>query len=231
MMNVTVSLLAILLGYLLGSIPSAYLAGRWLKGIDLRRYGSGTVSGTGVYYHVSRPAVVAVGLFDMAKAVLPTWLALRWGLGVALTAGLMAIVGHNWPLYLKFQGGRGHSTIMGIMLVVFPWGFPWLLAFMALGRLLRYTALLSLLGIASLSLLTWLAGQPLEVIWAGVAMLGITVIKRLEANRQPLPPQGPERRRVLLSRFLFDRDVGAREEWVEREPTERLLGGTNEHPC
>lgn len=224
MVNVIVSLLVILLGYLLGSIPSAYLAGRWLKGIDLRRYGSGTVSGTGVYYHVSRPAVVAVGLFDMAKSALPTWLALRWGLGlgVALVAGLMAMVGHNWPLYLKFQGGRGHSTIMGIMLVVFPWGFPWLLAFMALGRLLRYTALLSLLGIASLPLLTWLADQPVEVIWAGVAMLVITVIKRLEANRQPLPPRGPERRRVLLNRFLFDRDVRAREEWVERKPTERL---------
>lgn len=222
-----VSLLVILLGYLLGSIPSAYLAGRWLKGIDLRRYGSGTVSGTGVYYHVSRPAVVAVGLFDMTKAALPTWLALRWGLGlgIALAAGLTAMVGHNWPLYLKFTGGRGHSTIMGITLVVFPRGFLWLLAFMALGRLLGYTALLSLLGIASLPLLTWLTGQPVEMIWAGVTILLITVIKRLEANRQPLPPHSPERRRVFLNRFLFDRDVGAREEWVEREPTERLSGG------
>jgi glycerol-3-phosphate acyltransferase PlsY len=218
--DVIISLLVILLGYLLGSIPSAYLAGRWLKGIDLRRYGSGAVSGTGVYYHVSRPAVVAVGLFDMAKAALPTWLALRWGLGlgIALTAGLAAMVGHNWPLYLKFTGGRGHSTIMGIMLVVFPRGFLWLLAFMALGRLLGYTALLSLLGIASLPLLTWLAGQPVEMIWAGVTILLITVIKRLEANRQPLPPHGPERRRVLMNRFLFDRDVGVREKWVERGP-------------
>ena len=216
-----VAMLIILLGYLLGSIPSAYLAGRWLKGIDLRRYGSGTVSGTGVYYHVSRPAVVAVGLFDIAKAALPTWLALRGGLGlgVALAAGIAAMVGHNWPLYLGFRGGRGHSTILGIMLVVFPWGFPWLLAFMALGRLLGYTALLSLLGIATLPLLAWFTGQPAEVIWAGVALLVITVIKRLEANRLPLPPNGPERCRVLLNRFLFDRDVGQRQKWVERTPS------------
>jgi len=214
------SLLLVVAGYLLGSIPTAYLAGQWLKGIDLRRYGSGTVSGTGVYYHVSRPAVVAVGLFDIAKAALPTWLALRWGLGLetALTAGVAAMVGHNWPVYLKFKGGRGHSTILGMMLVVFPWGFPYLLAFMALGRLLGYTALLSLLGIASLPVLTWLTGQPAEVIWAGVAVLAITVIKRLEANRQPLPPQGPERRRALLNRFLHDRDVGPGEEWVTRRP-------------
>ncbi|MFQ5876053.1 MAG: glycerol-3-phosphate acyltransferase [Dehalococcoidia bacterium] len=54
--------------YLLGSIPSAYIAGRLLKGIDLRQYGSGTLSGTGVYYHVAKWAIVVVGLFDIAKA-------------------------------------------------------------------------------------------------------------------------------------------------------------------
>jgi glycerol-3-phosphate acyltransferase PlsY len=216
--------LLVIAAYLMGSIPSAYLAGRWLKGIDLRHYGSGTVSGTGVYYHVSKPAIVAVGLFDLAKAALPTWLALRWGLGlgVALAAGVAAMIGHNWPLYLGFKGGRGHSTILGVMLVVFPWGFPYLLAFMAVGRLLGYTALFSLLGIASLPLLIQLADQPAEVVWASVAMLIITVIKRLEANRQPLPPERPERRRVLLSRFLFDRDVGPHQEWVERRPPEPL---------
>jgi len=215
------SALLVLAGYLMGSIPAAYLAGRWLKGIDLRHYGSGTVSATGVYYHVCRPATVAVGLFDVAKAALPTWLALRGGLSleVALTAGVAAMVGHNWPLYLEFKGGRGHSAILGTMLVVFPWGVPWLLAFMALGRLLGYTALLSLLGIASLPLLAWLTAQPVQVVWAGVAMLAITVIKRLEANREPLRPEAAECRRVLLNRFLYDRDVGARQEWVERKPS------------
>ncbi|MCJ7667831.1 MAG: glycerol-3-phosphate acyltransferase, partial [Anaerolineae bacterium] len=90
--------LLVLFGYLVGSISSAYLAGRWLKGVDLRRYGSGTVSGTGVYLHVSRWATVVVGIFDIAKGVLPTWLGLRLGLGLwgALAAGLAAVVGHNW---------------------------------------------------------------------------------------------------------------------------------------
>lgn len=96
-MNAFRALLLIAMGYLMGSIPTSYLAGHWLKGIDLRRYGSGTVSGTGVYYHVSRPAVVAVGVLDIAKVWLPTWLGLRWGLGlgIALAAGLAAMVGHN----------------------------------------------------------------------------------------------------------------------------------------
>lgn len=213
------NVLWIIAGYLLGSIPTAYLAGRWLKGIDLREYGSGTVSGTGVIYHVGLGAGVLAGLFDVAKGAFVPWLALRLGtpLAVALLAGLAAVVGHNWPLYLGFKGGRGISPFMGMMLVVFPWGVLWLLLFLAVGRLLKYTAVVALLGILTLPLLTHFAGQPAVVTMASVGMLLITVVKRLEANRLPLP-SGPERRRVLLRRLLLDRDVGANEAWVERRP-------------
>lgn len=208
-------------GYLLGSISSAYLAGRWLKGIDLRHYGSHTVSGTGVYQHVAKWAIVLVGLFDVGKGAFPTWLGLRLELGlpVALSAGLAAVVGHNWPLYLRFQGGRGLATMLGILLVVFPWGALWLLVTLVVGRLLRYTALAGLGGVATLPFSSWLATQPKEVTWACAAMLLLTVVKRLEANRLPLPHPGPQRRRVFLYRLLLDRDVGPRERWTERTPT------------
>lgn len=214
------AVLVIILSYLLGSISSAYLAGRWLKGIDLRHYGSGTVSGTGVYQHVAKWAVVVVGLFDVGKGALPTWLGLRLGLGlpVALAAGLAAVVGHNWPFYLGFKGGRGLGTMTGILLVVFPWGVLWLLVALGLGRLLRYTALAALVGVAMLPFLSWITEQPPQVAWACLGMLLITVVKRLEANRLPLPPPGAKRRQTLMRRLLFDRDVGPREPWTERGP-------------
>ena len=132
----------ILAGYLIGSIPTGYLAGKWLKGMDLRRYGSGTISGSMVWEHVSRWAVFPVGIFDIVKGALPTWLGLELGLGemVAVGAGFAAVAGHNWPLYLGFTGGWGLSPFVGILLVIFPWGFPWMLAFLAIGYLLGDSA-------------------------------------------------------------------------------------------
>lgn len=214
------AILIVVLGYLLGSIPLAYIAGRLLKGVDLRQYGSGTVSGSGVYQHVAKWAIVAVGLFDIAKAAFPTWLGLELGLGlsVALAAGLAAVVGHNWPLYLGFKGGRGLSPFMGTLLFTFPWGSLFVLIALGIGRLFKYTAPASFLALAVLPLVSWATGQPSAVTWACLGMLLITVVKRLEANRLPLR-SGAERERVLVRRLLLDRDVRAREAWVRRVPS------------
>jgi glycerol-3-phosphate acyltransferase PlsY len=211
--------LIIIFGYLVGSIPTAEIFSKMLRGIDLREVGSGTVSSTGIYYHVSRPMIVVVGILDIFKGALPTWLALRMDLGlwVAVLAGLAAIVGHDWPLYLGFVGGRGLSPFMGLLLVLYPWGFPWLLAFLALGRLIGGgTAVGALLGLIGLPLLMLFTGQPPAITWAGVLMLLVTAVKRLEANRLPLPDDPAKRRRVLLRRLLLDRDVPPEEPWTTR---------------
>jgi len=216
----------IIIGYLLGSIPTAYLVGRVVRGIDLRRYGSGTVSGTSVYYHVGRPWILVVGVCDLAKGALPTWLALRLdlGLSIAVLAGLAAIVGHNWPIFLGFVGGRGLGSFLGVLMVIFPWGFPWLLFWLAVGRLTKVTPIGALLGLVSLPCVMSLAGQPPAVILAAIAMIMLTVLKRLEANRLPLPAAPQARKRVLWRRLWLDRDVPSNEAWVYRMP-----GDAEEH--
>jgi acyl phosphate:glycerol-3-phosphate acyltransferase len=214
------SAVLIVAAYLLGSIPTAYLAGRWLKGIDIRRYGSGTVSGSTVYEQVARWAVIPVGLFDIAKAAVPAWLGLQLGLGlpVAAAAGMAAAAGHNWPIFLRFTGGRGIGCFLGILLVTFPWGAPWILGFMAAGRLMGSSAEWALASVALLPLFAYLVdGSPVAVC-TGVAMLVLTIAKRLEANRRPLPPPGPERRRVLLRRLIWDRDIVSHQDWLDRKP-------------
>lgn len=213
----------ILMGYLLGSIPTAYLAGRLLRGVDLRHWGSRTVSGTAVYYHVARWDLLPVGLFDVLKAALPTLGALSLGRprGVAVAAGLAAVLGHNWPVWLGFHGGRGIGPFLGMLAVTFPAGALWLLGALAIGRLLGATAIMALLAIAGLPALVWLASRPSEVAFGGLAMLGITVIKRLEANREPLPPDPVERRQVFWRRLWLDRDTASWEAWMFRHPGDR----------
>ena len=216
------SALLIIGGYLLGSIPTAYLVTRWTRGVDLRRYGSGTVSGSMVWEHVARWAVFPVGLFDMFKATLPAWLGLQLDLGlpVAAAAGLAAVAGHNWPLYLRFTGGRGLGTFMGVLLVIFPWGFPWMLVFLAIGWALGDSAPWALASLVTLPLFALVIGGPDVVAPATGAMLLLTLGKRLEANRRPLPPPGEERTKVILRRLFLDRDIASHKDWIRWQPGE-----------
>jgi glycerol-3-phosphate acyltransferase PlsY len=213
------TVLLILGGYLLGSIPTAFLAGKWITGIDLRQHGSGTVSGSMVWEHIARWAVFPVGIFDVLKAALPTWIGLKLGLGegVAMAAGLAALVGHNWPLYLGFTGGRGLSPFLGAITVIFPWGFPWLLTFLAVGYLLGDSAPWALASLILLPLFNvWMDG-PTVIHGAAVVMVILTIIKRIEANRRPLPAEKIERRKVILRRVIFDRDIPSHKEWLNRK--------------
>ena len=214
--------LLVLVAYMVGSVPGAYLMGRLLRGIDLRNYGSGTVSGSMVYEHVARWAIVPVGLFDVAKVALVVWIGLRLGLGqpVALAAGLSATIGHNWPIYLGFRGGRGLSGFLGILLVLFPWGTLWILILLAIGWQLGDSAPLALIGLVTLPLLGHLADGPQILVPAAIAMTILTLVKRLEANRRALPPRGAERWRVIVRRMLLDRDIASHRDWLDRRPDE-----------
>ena len=214
------SLLLIVAAYLLGSIPAAHLVTRWLKGTDLRQYGSGTVSASMVWEHIARWAVIPVGLFDIAKAALPAWLGLRLDLGMpaAVAAGLAAAAGHSWSIYLRFEGGRGLSCFLGIWLVIFPWGSLWMLSFLAVGWRLGDSAPWALASIATVPLLAHFVGGPEVVAPAAGAMLVLTLVKRLEANRRPLPPPGAERREVVQYRLLLDRDIASHQDWIRRCP-------------
>jgi len=212
--------LLIIGAYLFGSIPTGYLAARHLKGTDLRLYGSGTPTGSMVYEHVARWAVVPVGLFDVGKAMLPTWLALQLdlGAGTALAAGLAAVAGHNWPVWLGFTGGRGVSGFLGVLVVIFPLGTLWLLGFLLVGWRLGDSTLWTLGSLATLPLFSGMVDGPAILPVAAGAMLFLTLAKRIEANRRPLPPRGPDRRRVFVRRMLFDRDIPSHGEWINRTP-------------
>jgi len=156
--------LAIIIGYLLGSIPSAFIITRLIKGGDIRRMGGGNVGGLNVFREVSPWAALAVGVIDFGKGAAAVAVA-KWGLGAPdayiILAGLAAVVGHNWMIWLKFSGGKGMGAAMGALSVLLPaYGYAPLLGIflgvIAVPLLLtRNVALSMALGLFSLPLIVW----------------------------------------------------------------------------
>ncbi len=163
--DVVTGIIAIIIGYLLGSIPSSYLATRLATGKDIRRLGGGTVGGLNVFREVGRwPALVA-GLADFGKGAAAVAIA-YWLLALpplfVLLAGLASVVGHNWMVFLKFSGGKGMGATFGALAVLLPvYGYPQGLAIL-FGIILipfvitRNIALSMGIGMVALPVIIWL---------------------------------------------------------------------------
>ncbi|OGO18625.1 MAG: hypothetical protein A2Z15_02290 [Chloroflexi bacterium RBG_16_50_11] len=151
-------IIAIAIGYLLGSIPSAYIIARLKLGIDIRERGGGNVGTMQVWREVGPPYAIITLLGDMAKGALAVYIA-RW-LGLELiwtgAAGFAAVVGHNWPAFLGFRGGKGAATIMGVLLAFMPAQFAIGLAVAALILIFTGNVRLGMIGLALIPLIAWL---------------------------------------------------------------------------
>ena len=153
-------LLSLLLGYLLGSIPSGYLAGRWCKGIDLRELGSGSTGATNVLRQVGKGPALVVFVIDVAKGAAAVLLAASLTQGeplgdwIQVAAGLAALAGHIWPLWLGFKGGKAVATGFGLFLgLAWPVGLACFGVFLTTITLFRIVSLSSVVAAISLPLL------------------------------------------------------------------------------
>ena len=150
--------------YFLGSIPSGYLVGKAFKGIDVRDFGSGNIGFTNVLRAIGTfPALVVLGM-DIAKGVISVCLGFLFAqlLGIDWQvmggiAGLASIVGHNWPILLRFKGGKGVAATAGVFLALTP--IPFLLSLLVMIGIIvltRYVSLGSMVAAGSLPLFVWL---------------------------------------------------------------------------
>ena len=147
---------SLVLGYLLGSIPSGWLAGRWLKGIDLRELGSGSTGATNVLRQVGKGPALVVFLIDVGKGAAAVLVARALGLGdwIQVLAGLTALAGHIWPVWLGFKGGKAVATGLGLFLgLAWPVGLASFGVFLLTLWLFRIVSLSSVLAAVSLPLL------------------------------------------------------------------------------
>lgn len=162
--------LLVLGAYLTGAIPFALIAGKLLKGIDIRQVGSGNVGATNALRALGPGPSLVVLLLDFAKGALPTWLGwqMSGSLVVAMLCGLACFVGHNWSVYIRFTGGKGVATGLGTLTVLLP---PVALVVtvlaVALIAITRYVSLGSVVGAILVPLLVvgvYFLGGPFELV-------------------------------------------------------------------
>jgi glycerol-3-phosphate acyltransferase PlsY len=115
-------ILSIISGYLLGSIPTAYIVARMRKGIDIRNVGSRNMGGANVMREIGTHEGIFVGLIDIAKGAVAILIAQALNISElwVFGAGFAALVGHNFPVFAGFRGGKGSATVIGIFLVLAP---------------------------------------------------------------------------------------------------------------
>ena len=185
-------LLAVVAGYLIGSLSFAVIVSRLMGLSDPRSYGSGNPGATNVLRSGNKAAAILTLVFDALKGYVPVLLVLKFGApygleeGSAALVGLAAFIGHLWPVFFKFVGGKGVATAAGVLLAINPWlGLAVLAVWIAMAVVFRYSSLASLSAAVAaplLQMLVWGVGPELPAI----ALMSLLLIWRHSANIRKL---------------------------------------------
>jgi glycerol-3-phosphate acyltransferase PlsY len=212
--------IAIIIGYVFGSLPAAYLAGRLRRGIDIRDVGSRNMGAMNVFYQVGPAEATLVTLADLGKGI-GAILLVRWLLGKDLISpfdfltGLTAtaaIMGHIFPVFLKFRGGKGAATTIGILIFLMPWAVPFLFVVFGIALLITrnptfsYGLLLIVFPFAGGFIYVDHYDEPLSLVFYSTGLgifLGIQYIPRLKEMHSKAAGDWRKviRRRSLKERF------------------------------
>lgn len=218
--------LLIIGSYLLGSVPAAYLAIRWARGVDIRKQGTGNVGAANVLSTGPKWLAVPVALFDIGKGAFCVWVAQLLGLGAAqqVTAGLCAIVGHNWPVFLNFRGGRGVFASLGFITILSPLLGLYTLVMPYLFAPFRLVALGVFFAFISVPTLAWFLSEPLGISERLTVTLGLVAMSLIGFSKRLLVPRSALGKSVplgelVVNRLLFDRDIADRKAWIYRSPS------------
>jgi glycerol-3-phosphate acyltransferase PlsY len=205
--QVLMVVIALIAAYFLGAIPSGYLMGRLRKGIDIRQVGSHSMGAMNVFYQVGLTEGLIVLFLDIGKGAAAVALA-RWldlPLIIQMVAGATAVVGHAFTVFLRFRGGRGGATCIGILAYLIPWGIPVYAAVFGFALLLtRYPTLSYSLAFLAFPFTAWLRYHSLELVIFSIAILLLPALKYIPRLKQ-MRTAGGSWRHVFLRRDFKDR--------------------------
>jgi len=205
--EIVIIVIALICAYLIGSFPSAYVAGRLRKGIDIRQVGSRNMGAMNVFYQVGFVEGLLVLAVDIGKGAAAVALT-RW-LGVPmmaeLFAGVAVVVGHSFSVFLKFRGGRGGATCIGILVFLMPWGIPVYLATFGITLLLtRYPTLSYSVAFLCFPFVAWLIYHSAALVAFSIGILLLPSIKYIPRVIE-MRSTGGSWRHVFLRKGLKDR--------------------------
>ena len=192
--------LAIVIGYLLGSIPFAYIAARLIKGVDIRKVGGGNMGALNVLREVGTTVGFTVLFLDMAKGALAVLVAQWLGLHLywVFAVGFVVVAGHNWPVWLKFKGGQGLATTLGVLFALAPVPFSISFAIIVIGMLITSNArLASGVGLAFLPLFIWLFDGELPLIIYSIVFPLFCVLKAMTRLKSDLASTDTKRSLII----------------------------------
>ena len=194
-------ILSIIIGYLLGSIPTAYIVSRMRKGIDIRNVGSRNMGGANVMREIGTHEGLLVGLIDVAKGSGAILIAQTLNISElwVFGTGFGALVGHNFPVFAGFRGGRGSATIIGIFLVLAPEAMLVTLAIIAIPFFTtrKFTAAI-LIAFGLLPLFVWLFEGSLQLVRYALAVDLFMLVRNLSGLKQVLA-------KGVVKDIIFDR--------------------------
>jgi len=182
-------ILSIVIGYLLGSIPTAYIMSRMRKGIDIRNVGSGNMGAAAVIRQIGTYEGVFVGLIDIAKGAVAILIAQALNISQlwVFGTGFGAVIGHNFPVLAGFRGGKGSATIIGIFLMLAPNAMLVALVIIAIPFFTtRNFAFAIFIGLALLPVFIWLFGGSLMLVLYALAVDIFMLVRNLSGIKQVL---------------------------------------------
>ncbi len=179
--------LLILIGYLIGSIPSALIVGKLASGVDIREHGSGNLGATNAFRVLGAKLGLTVTIADILKGVIPTLIGLLWVGDIgAITAGGFAMLGHSYPVFAGFRGGKSIATGAGMFLVFTPQSIGVAaVVFFTILFITQYVSLASLSGALSLVIASIVFKQDAWIIVVTILVF-LFVLYRHRANIERL---------------------------------------------
>ena len=198
-----------------------------VKGIDLRQHGTKTLGISNANRYLGFWTIPSLVFWDVVcKGIFLVWatrFVFDYSQEVQALVGLCVLMGHNWPVFLRFHGGRGIAVVYGLTLSLYPAEFP--LEFLALGaaslvgrKLFKEASLGVLIGVMLLPGVSYVWGRSVPIILMMLGILILVLLKRLSGNSLTNLIRNFQKS-IVINRLLYDRDISSKEDWLWDKPT------------